>query len=67
MEKELESARETIGREKREERLPTLSIFSIIAIFKIPSGSLCGGESGEFDKLDDLSSLRQMLGRDLFK
>ena len=32
-----------------------LSIFSIIAIFKIPSGSLYGGESAEFGQLDDVS------------
>ena len=41
------------GREKGGS-LP-LFIFSIIAIFKIPSGSLCGGESAEFGQLDDVS------------
>ena len=41
------------GREKRGSR--TLSIFSIIAIFKIPRGSLCGEESAEFGKLDYVS------------
>ena len=53
------------GREKRGSR--TLSIFSIIAIFKIPIGSLCGGESPALVNLMMLVSLRQMLGRDLFK
>ena len=54
-EKEKDSARGTMGRGMREERLPpfplpivlgALSIFSIIAIFiGIPNRSLCGGES----------------------
>ena len=55
-EKEIESARGTMERGKREERLPPFPsshrpprafYFSIIAVFiGIPRGSLCGGESG---------------------
>ena len=54
-EKEIESARGTMERGKREERLtpfpsshrpPRAFCFSIITVIGIPSGSLCGGESG---------------------
>ena len=54
-EKEVENARGTMERGKRKERLPPFPsshrrprafYFSIIAVIGIPSGSLCGGESG---------------------
>ena len=55
-EKERESARGTMGRGKREERLRarrSAFYLSIIAIFiGKPSGSLCGGESSHFGWLD---------------
>ena len=59
-EKEKESARGTMGREKIYKRLPSFlssrrprraSYFSITAIFiGIPSGSLYGGESGAVER-----------------
>ena len=54
-EKEIESARGTMERGKREKRLPPFPsshrpprafYFSIIVVTGTPRGSLCGGESG---------------------
>ena len=53
--------------EERREAPARFLFFRLLLFFKIPNASLCGGESAELGKLDDLSSLRQMIGRDLFK